>query len=101
GIDKLESFAVKAVRKVQCGTYQIEEALLVDQDADTLVFKNLVGGLDLIVEVQVVHKPGTATALHRNTDVVVGPATFFPAQFDDSISGFFSNCYHVLSRAKA
>lgn len=94
GIDKLEPLAVEAVGKVEGGAQQVKQTFLVDQDADALVLENLICSLDLVVEVQVVHESGTATALNGNADVMPGTTAFFLAQFDDSISCSVGNGYH-------
>lgn len=95
-INELEAFAVESVGEVECGSQQIEQTFLIDEDLHTLVFKYLIHGVDLFVKAKVIHKSGTSSTFNRDADVGTFRPSFFLAKFDNSVFGFFSNGDHIF-----
>ena len=56
GIAEIESFAVQTIAKIECGIYQVEKTFQIGHYFHTIVFKNLVGGLGFVVEIELVTK---------------------------------------------
>lgn len=54
-IDELKALAIQSVRKIQRGAQQVKQAFLVDEDFYSLVFEYLIGRIDLVVEVEIIH----------------------------------------------
>lgn len=94
GIDKLKTFTIQAVGKIQHRTHQVKKAFLVHEDFDPLVFKNLIGCLDLIIKIQVVHQPRASASFHEYTHIVMNSVSFFFAQRDNLFFGFISYSDH-------
>ena len=64
-IIEIKSFAVQSVRKIEHGIYQVEEAFQICHHLHPIVFKHLVHGFLLVVEVELVGKPGNTRPLPR------------------------------------
>lgn len=86
GIGEVKSFAIEAARKFQYGVAEVEEALEVGDDFGIVVLKDLILGLQLIVEVHLVRESATATAGHGYAhEVIIGKLV---ARFDFVDFGF-------------
>jgi hypothetical protein len=95
GVNELEALAVQTIRKIKDGAQKVKQTLFVYQDLNTFILKYLVGRVYVIVEVKVVHQPGTASAFDGHADIVFGRPAFLAAKFDNPFLCFLSNSDHL------
>lgn len=94
GIDELEAFPIQAVCKIQYGAQQVQQAFFIDEDLHALIFENLIGRIDLVVESEVVHQARASTAFYGNPNVVLVCSAFLYAQGGNSFFCFIRYLYH-------
>lgn len=64
GVVEIKPFTIETIAKIEFGIYQIQKAFEVAHQFQAFVFKHLIHGFLLIVEIHFVGKTATATAYH-------------------------------------
>lgn len=71
-IVEIETFAIKSVTEIKFGIHQIQEAFKVGDNFQALVFKNLVGRLDLVVKIHLIAEAAASAAHHTYPQKIRG-----------------------------
>ena len=70
GVIELETLAIKAIRKIQFGAGQVQEALHVNYHAHAFILKLLVHWAHLVVKVQLIAQARATAPGHRSAQAI-------------------------------
>ena len=92
---KFKPLAVEPSAVAQLRAYEVEKALLVDDDLHAIVFKRLVVVVHHVVEIQLVHETAASATLHADADETPCGASFFGEQTLDLVACVVIDFDHV------
>lgn len=77
GITEMKSFSVQAVGEFEGGIAEIKKAFQIGDQFHTIIFKNLIFRVRLIIKVHFVAETGTATAYYGYPEKIICPKLAF------------------------